>query len=215
MSRLADRLVGLERGTSRPQSTGEIAGLGGSPAHPARWRPAALLVIVAGMLAVPVALVWPAKNVVNPLAPTATSMLMSLPPPAKPARAAGIESAEAVLAQAMQAVSDGALQEAEQLFRRALELRPADAEAWNRLGVVLAREGARANGVEAFTTALRIDPGHCEAHRNLAIIRDGEGRADEAVAHYRAFLLLSRPDDAGREAVGRRLAELAPSEARQ
>ena len=106
------------------------------------------------------------------------------------------------------AAQSGELEQAAAAFRKAVEVDPTDAEAWDSLGVVLVRTGDEARGVEAFRRALRVAPGHSEAHRNLAVVLDRQGRAAEAARHYRAFLAKSRSDNPDRATILARLEEM-------
>ena len=99
--------------------------------------------------------------------------------------------------------------EAERRFRLAIAADPADAEAWNGLGVALIHQGDRGRGIEALHTALRLAPGHADAHRNLGVALDRLGRRDEAVRHYERFLALTPEEYPGWADVRRRLNELA------
>lgn len=114
-----------------------------------------------------------------------------------------------LVGQGLQAAQEGALSEAGILLRKALELKPADSETWNSLGVVLVRQGETAAGMDALQQALRLDPNHPEAQRNLAVALDREGRPAEAVTHYQAFLRLSAESHPARDAVRRRLAAIS------
>jgi Flp pilus assembly protein TadD len=96
-----------------------------------------------------------------------------------------------------EAAQSGQLNEAATAFRKAVDLEPGDAEAWNSLGVVLVRAGDTGKGIECFRRALRAVPAHSEAHRNLAVALDRQGRTAEATRHYRAFL--SQKDAGGFE----------------
>jgi len=118
---------------------------------------------------------------------------------------------DTLVGRGLRAAQDGNLLEAAGLLEEALEIKPADDETWNSLGVILVRRGETARGVEAFRRALRLRPNLAEAHRNLAVALDREGRPDEAVTHYRAFLSLSAKDHAARDEVRRRLAEVSDS----
>jgi Flp pilus assembly protein TadD len=100
------------------------------------------------------------------------------------------------------------LAEAGRLFRDGLKARPADAEAWNDLGVVRVRQGDLAGGAEAFLTALEHQPGHLDSRRNLAVTLDRRGRRQEAVMQYRRFLEAAGPGHPAAEDVRRRLEEL-------
>jgi len=107
------------------------------------------------------------------------------------------------------AAQRGELDQAAAAFRRAVEVDPMDAEAWDSLGVVLVRAGDEARGVEAFRRALRVMPGHPEAHRNLAVVLDRQGRGAEAARHYRAFLAKSPADSPDRATIMARLEEMS------
>src|SRR5262249_55935396 len=116
-----------------------------------------------------------------------------------------------LVARGLGAAQDGNLLEAAGLLEEALEIKPADTETWNSLGVLLFRRGEAALGVAAFRRALRLRPNPAEAHRKHAVALDREGRPDEAVTHYRAFLSLSAKEHAARDEVRRRLAEVSDS----
>ena len=97
------------------------------------------------------------------------------------------------------------------MLTQAVDLDPADAEAWNGLGVALIRQGEVTRGVGALRRALRTQPTHAEAHRNLAVALDGQGRCREAAVHYRSFLSQGAESSPYREDVTRRLSELQPN----
>src|SRR5262249_7148534 len=130
-------------------------------------------------------------------------------PSASPPSVTPDEQVEAWLHEGIRFAREGALDDVEESLRRALARKPLDAEIWNRLGVVLVRQGRDARAADAFTRALRVDPNHPEAHRNLAITRDRAGQPGQAVAHYHAFLQLSREDHPARDDVRRRLDEIS------
>jgi len=116
--------------------------------------------------------------------------------------------ARALVDEGLTAARDRDFQEANRLLTKALELDPADADAWNGLGVVLIRQGEVTRGVGALRRALRAQPSHAEAHRNLAVALDGQGRCREAALHYRSFLGQTGGSDPYRQDVTRRLGEL-------
>ncbi len=116
-----------------------------------------------------------------------------------------------LVGQGLQAAEEGQLSEAAILLKKALELKPKEAETWNSLGVVLVRQGETAAGMDAFREALRLDPNHPEAHRNLAVALDRESRSAEAATHYQAFLRVSAENHPARDAVRRRLAAISGS----
>ena len=108
----------------------------------------------------------------------------------------------------------GSLARAEELLERALALEPADAAAWNDLGVVLVRRGQYRRGIEAIQRSLALDPKHAEAHRNLAVALDRDGQTLAAAVHYREFLALA-PGHPDRTQIEQRLRFPGPAEARQ
>src|SRR5262249_4457558 len=83
------------------------------------------------------------------------------------------------------------------LLDKPLQPEPTDAEIWNRLGMVLVRQGETARGVEAFRKALQLDPDHPEAHGQLAAVLSDHGRSADAAAHYERFLHLTDPSRNG------------------
>lgn len=140
----------------------------------------------------------PGRDYLASPVPTQIAPLPSIPPAASP------------LTLGREAAQRGSLADAERLFRDALARDDRDAEAWNSLGVVLIRQGAREPGIEALRTALGLMPTHLEAHRNLGVVLDWQGRRGEASGHYQRFLSLSPAGYPGRDEVRRRLLELAP-----
>ena len=107
----------------------------------------------------------------------------------------------------------GSLARAEELLQRAVALDPADASAWNDLGVVLVRRGQLPRGIEAIQRSLALDPQNAEAHRNLAVALERDGQTLGAAAHYRAFLALA-PGHPDRAQIEQRLRFPGPAEAR-
>ncbi len=96
--------------------------------------------------------------------------------------------------------------QAEQHYRRALELDPLSASAHAGLGVVLAQAEQFDLGVEELRRALEIDPVLASAHLNLAGILAYQGHDDQAVQHYRAAL--TNGDAKARQAAAAGLAQL-------
>lgn len=140
-----------------------------------------------------------AASVPAPAAPQAA--------PAPPAVPVGDRMA-ALMRAGVDAAQSGELDQAAAAFRKAVEVDPTDAEAWDSLGVVLVRAGDEARGVEAFRRALRAVPGHPETHRNLAVVLDRQGRGAEAARHYRAFLARSPAGNPDRATILARLEEM-------
>ena len=108
----------------------------------------------------------------------------------------------------------GSLARAEELLERALALEPADAAAWNDLGVVLVRRRQHRRGIEAIQRSLALDPKHAEAHLNLAVALEQDGQTLGAAVHYRAFLALV-PEHPDRAQIEQRLTFRPPAEERR
>lgn len=74
----------------------------------------------------------------------------------------------------------GALEEAAEQYRRALEIRPRFADIRNRLGRTLIELGRPESAVQALEEALRVNPGFLEARINLGLARLRAGDRDGA-----------------------------------
>ena len=212
MSRLADQLMGMDRARSRrPEGVGGIPHLAVSTGAGRRWRPIWVFAIV-----VSIVMLSGAAVALRPMSPVKTVSVPAAPvlQPPRPSTPAPSERFADLVRRGVQAAQDGDRAAAIGLLQQALELKPADAETWNTLGVLLVREGDTARGASAFGKALRFKPTYAEAHRNLAVVLDRQGRSNEAAAHYRAFLSLSPESDAAREDVRRRLTEVSVSSSR-
>ncbi|MGH7447361.1 MAG: tetratricopeptide repeat protein, partial [Longimicrobiales bacterium] len=77
----------------------------------------------------------------------------------------------------------GALVEAEEAYRRSLEIDPNYSLAWNNLAVVRHHRGAH-DAEAAFRSALKVGGAPGDAWRNLALMLHREGRRDESLAAY-------------------------------
>lgn len=73
-------------------------------------------------------------------------------------------------------------EQALELYRRSVEVRPVAAGAWNGLGVALLRAGRFDEAREAFSESLRRDSGYATAIRNLAAVLRQIRRHAEAAA---------------------------------
>lgn len=212
MSRLADILMGMDDKRARRPGLGGIPRLGESAEPRRQWRIAGTLVILVVMGAVAVAVMLrpqgPARSSARAGAPTRVSAPAALPPTPAPPAVPVSDRVAALMRVGVEAAKGGELDQAAAAFRKAVEVDPTDALAWDSLGVVLVRAGDEARGVEAFRRALRAAPGHAEAHRNLAVVLDRQGRPAEALRHYRAFLAKSPGDNPDRATVMARLEEM-------
>jgi tetratricopeptide (TPR) repeat protein len=91
-------------------------------------------------------------------------------------------------------LDQGRREEALQVFDKAVQLRPEDADLWKNLGNVLIEAGRSADAILAFQQALKLDPRHWEAADKLALLLYSAQRLEEAVACY-ALCGELRPDD--------------------
>ena len=87
------------------------------------------------------------------------------------------------------------MDEAEQAFRRSLELDPRQVGAWFGLGNLKAAQNQHHAAVEAFVRVLEIEEINAPAWTNMGIALQGMGKLDDAVAAYIRALALS-PDEA-------------------
>ncbi len=85
------------------------------------------------------------------------------------------------------------LPEAEEHFRRALELNEVYPEAHDNLANVLQRTNRERDALDHYRRALEIRPTYAPAHNNLAVALVGAGNIDDAIAHFQRALAL-KPD---------------------
>lgn len=215
MSRLADRLSGLDRTARSAERLGGLPGLG-TRARGGRWIGVLLFAIVLGMLIAGGAAVLVTRESARF---AGLGKRESAPAPAVPAAPAhaprredravtGQEPPGTPESRGLALARGGALDDAAAAFRRALARDPRRPDVWNNLGVVLIRAGDKDGGLAAFREALALAPTDPEANRNLAVALDRRGELGEARRHYRAFLAAAPPDHPDREEVARRVAAL-------
>ncbi len=87
----------------------------------------------------------------------------------------------------------GLADEAIAQFRKALEVRPDNAEAQNNLGRALLQNGNADEAITHFQKALQINPGYAGAHNNLGNALLPKDRVDEAIIQYQTALQI-KPD---------------------
>ncbi len=85
----------------------------------------------------------------------------------------------------------GLLDEAIEQYKKALEIKPAHAEAHNNLAVALAQQGQTSEGIGHLMQALQINPNYSEAHLNWGNALFGQGLKAEAEIHYRGALRIN------------------------
>ena len=81
-----------------------------------------------------------------------------------------------------QGQKDKAVHELEEFLR----MKPAHADARNRLGAIYYGFGRTGEAMEEFEETLRLDPEHASAHSNLGVIYVEQGRLEEAVEEFLA-----------------------------
>lgn len=84
--------------------------------------------------------------------------------------------------------------QAESLFREALSIQPASAEALYHLGIIFLLKGDTGNGMELLRNSLRHDPNHALSHYELGKAHAGLGNIAESIKHLMTAIKLS-PDE--------------------
>ena len=96
--------------------------------------------------------------------------------------------ADRTLAVALQAHSEGLIDEAADLYERVLVLDPRNKFAYYNLGLIEQTRGFDDEAVAAYREALAIDPSFVPALFNLAVLQAEQGMADEAISLYRTVI---------------------------
>lgn len=99
----------------------------------------------------------------------------------------------ALLQRAVEHHGAGRIDEAEPLYRQALEIQPDHPVGLHLLGVVAHQRGDNARAVDLIGKALRLQPTYAQAHNNLGLALFALGRAAEAAASHRAAIAV-QPD---------------------
>lgn len=92
------------------------------------------------------------------------------------------------LQEAIRAHQQGHLDQAEPLYRKALQMQKAQPDALHFLGVLCHQRGRSEEGIELVRAALRSIPRHADAHNNLGNIHKECAHFSEAEACYRKAL---------------------------
>lgn len=108
-------------------------------------------------------------------------------------RRTGAEAANTLFQLAMCLHGRGEGGEAEQLYRRVIEVAPHFDPARNNLGNVLKGRGQLAEAEQCYRAAITLDPAKVMPYNNLAGVVSDQGRADDALAIYEQALQLD-PD---------------------
>jgi tetratricopeptide (TPR) repeat protein len=97
-------------------------------------------------------------------------------------------AARGLIDQAKRAHQAGQLQQAEQLYRAALGMAPADAEATHYLGLLYYRSGRFDQALPLLAEACRLDPTNAFYWFNAGVVAQRAGKAEDAVRSYRQAL---------------------------
>jgi tetratricopeptide (TPR) repeat protein len=119
-----------------------------------------------------------------------------------------IEHPDVLLGRALNAERDGGRHKAVQLYRRILEIDPANLQAVNRLGVLAGESGELSAAVRQFRHSLRVDPNQPEAWFNLGIAQSRLGQSQEALASFDSMIGLTPLSGGGHLQRGATLARL-------
>lgn len=97
---------------------------------------------------------------------------------------------------ALELAGNGRRADAIAALEQAVADQPANAAAFNRLGMLYREAGRFADARAAYASALRIDPDYALAHRNLGILLDIYLQQPvQALEHYRAYARLAGAGD--------------------
>ena len=109
-------------------------------------------------------------------------------------RAADSAAARSLNDAALEALEAGDINDAQRLFRQAVDADVGFGPAHNNLGKVYFQQGELYRAAWEFEYAIKIMPHHPEPKNNLALVLETVRRFDEAVGHYQAALKLE-PDN--------------------
>lgn len=87
-------------------------------------------------------------------------------------------------------VAAGRLQAAYDQYRKAVQINPDLAVAWNNLGVVSAALGKYGEGESAYLRAIRVKDDYALARYNLGVLYDNQGKYDPAIEQYQKAIEL-------------------------
>ncbi|MBD2103005.1 tetratricopeptide repeat protein [Leptolyngbya sp. FACHB-261] len=86
------------------------------------------------------------------------------------------------------------LDEAIDLYERALQLDPNSAETYNNLGMILQKRGQLDEAIHLYQKGLQIEPIFTGLYNNLGIALQEQGKLDEAMAYYEKVLQFDSND---------------------
>ncbi len=95
------------------------------------------------------------------------------------------------------------MDEAIACFRRAIELEPNFADAYNKLGYLHKQRGQVDQAIAYYEKAIEVDPNYFYAHMNLGDTLAGIGRIDESITCFRTAIKLDPKFVAARNQLAR------------
>ena len=113
-----------------------------------------------------------------------------------------VRALEITLGLALQRFNERRYAESETLYRRALEMYPAHADALNMLGVVLAERGNPLQALKHIDEAIRIAPGAAAYHTNRGEILRRWGVLDDGLTSCRRAVELDPSSPEARNNLG-------------
>ena len=102
-----------------------------------------------------------------------------------------VHSLEQLMDTAINLHKRGDLLQAEQLYRRILQLQPAHDYTLNLLGVLVSQKGDHQEGEKLFARAITIDPTVADYHNNLGLARQQQGKLPEAAQSFRQAIQIN------------------------
>lgn len=101
----------------------------------------------------------------------------------------------------------GRVDEAIEIYLRALKLNGEDEEVHFNLGFAYALQGQKDNAIKHYSEALKIFPEYVEAHNNLGNLLLDQRNYEEAIKHFSASLQIMPENTSALNSFGRALAE--------
>ena len=117
----------------------------------------------------------------------------TLTPAVDPATAAKQAQIQQHLARGLEVRERGLYPEAEQEFRAAIKLEPANPDLRQDLGIALVFTNDLDGAIAEFRTAIRLQPDNADAHSNLGKALSDKGDLEKAILEYRTATRL-QPD---------------------
>ncbi|MDD4953636.1 MAG: tetratricopeptide repeat protein [Candidatus Omnitrophica bacterium] len=93
-------------------------------------------------------------------------------------------------------------------YRKAIELDPAYAVAYNDIGIILEASGAKEEAEQAYLSSIRIDPLYLSAYSNLALLYEGQRQLEKAAFYWEKRAQLGVYDDPWRQKARQRLEDI-------